>query len=448
MSTGPNVEIDYSQFTYGPKQPQTSKSETQTSDFDTCESDCSVETHEPLPESTVNKPNVVCQPKVWSDAPIIEEYESDSEDEHVSLPTEEQETPRFSNKQVKTPRETVKNQFIHSKNPKVDNKGLGYGFTTKACFVLVKELPAFQISFFVTRYVTRRKVLFTDSECLVLSPELMLPDANQVLLRIPRQNNMYSFNLENIVPLGGTEDIFDAGDSEQETESAQDYFVLPIWSSYSSTVKRSTAKDAGFQDTPKTILSKCIKKIFSYYAGANLDRKSTIRRLSISWQEDLFLAMQKARQCGYFNYKAEYVLESQLGRYFIDGTEALMLPKLFILWLEKVSTDNVKLIPLGKDSSAIETLKKIPPRRVLVNQGGQSSSDKDPFSERNPKEKTRYKRSQLQTGRKSAKARKPSVHKKPIFDELLDENIGYMDTEDAQDVGRTRDVVNEEKGEL
>ncbi|GJU41852.1 putative ribonuclease H-like domain-containing protein [Tanacetum coccineum] len=30
-----------------------------------------------------------------------------------------------------------------------------------------------------------------------------------------------------------------------EDESAQDYFVLPIWSSYSSTVKRSIAKDAG-----------------------------------------------------------------------------------------------------------------------------------------------------------------------------------------------------------
>ncbi|GJZ15262.1 putative ribonuclease H-like domain-containing protein, partial [Tanacetum coccineum] len=135
MPSGPDIEIDYSQFTYGPKQSQTSESETQTSDFDTCESDCSVETHEPLPEPTVNEPKVVSQPKVWSDAPIIEEYESDSEDEHVSLPTEEQETPSFANQQVKTPRETVKNQFTHSKNPKVDKKGLGYGFTTKACFV-------------------------------------------------------------------------------------------------------------------------------------------------------------------------------------------------------------------------------------------------------------------------------------------------------------------------
>ncbi|GJY74056.1 putative ribonuclease H-like domain-containing protein [Tanacetum coccineum] len=88
MPSRPDVEIDYSQFTY----------------------DCSVETHESLPEPTINEPKVVNQPKVWSDAPIIEEYASDSEDEHVSLPTEEHETP-------------------------IDKKGLGYGFVTKACFV-------------------------------------------------------------------------------------------------------------------------------------------------------------------------------------------------------------------------------------------------------------------------------------------------------------------------
>ncbi|GKF10840.1 hypothetical protein Tco_0048766, partial [Tanacetum coccineum] len=103
--------------------------------FDTCESNGSDETHESLPEPAVIEPKVVSQPKVWSDVPIIEEYESDSEDEHVSLPTEEQETSSFANQQVKTPRETIKNQFTHSKNPKVDKKGLGYGFFTKACFV-------------------------------------------------------------------------------------------------------------------------------------------------------------------------------------------------------------------------------------------------------------------------------------------------------------------------
>ncbi|GJY31356.1 putative ribonuclease H-like domain-containing protein [Tanacetum coccineum] len=69
------------------------------------------------------------------------------------------------------------------------------------CFV--KELQHFNL-FSVSQICDKKnKVLFTDSECLVLSPEFKLPDANQVLLRIPRQSNMYSFNLENIVPSGG-----------------------------------------------------------------------------------------------------------------------------------------------------------------------------------------------------------------------------------------------------
>nr|GEX23162.1 reverse transcriptase domain-containing protein [Tanacetum cinerariifolium] len=33
-------------------------------------------------------------------------------------------------------------------------------------------------------------VLFTDTECIVLSPEFKLPDKNKVLLRVPRENNM------------------------------------------------------------------------------------------------------------------------------------------------------------------------------------------------------------------------------------------------------------------
>ncbi|GJR49961.1 putative ribonuclease H-like domain-containing protein [Tanacetum coccineum] len=135
MPSGPDIEVDYSQFTYGPKQTQPSESESQTSEFDTCESNISTEPSELVSEPVVNESNVECQPKVWSDAPIIEEYESDSEDEYVSIPTKEQETPSFANQQVKTPRETVKNQFTHSQKPKADKKELGYGFTARACFV-------------------------------------------------------------------------------------------------------------------------------------------------------------------------------------------------------------------------------------------------------------------------------------------------------------------------
>ncbi|GKA69684.1 hypothetical protein Tco_0775748 [Tanacetum coccineum] len=37
------------------------------------------------------------------------------------------------------------------------------------------------------------------------------------------------------------------------------------------------------------------------------------------------------------------------------------------------------------------------------------------------------------------------VHKDPAFDELADDTLDYMETKDAQDVGRTRKVVSEEK---
>ncbi|GJZ56689.1 ribonuclease H-like domain-containing protein, partial [Tanacetum coccineum] len=135
MPSGPDVEIDDSKFTYGPKQTQPSESESQSSDFDTSKSNISTKPSELVSKPVVNESNVECQPKVWSDAPIIKEYESDSEDECVSIPTKQQETSSFANKQVKTHRETVKNQYKHSQKPKVDKTELGHGFTVRACFV-------------------------------------------------------------------------------------------------------------------------------------------------------------------------------------------------------------------------------------------------------------------------------------------------------------------------
>ncbi|GJX62012.1 ribonuclease H-like domain-containing protein [Tanacetum coccineum] len=178
------------------------------------------------------------------------------------------------------------------------------------CFV--KELQHFNL-FSVSQMCDKKnKVLFTDTECLVLSSDFKLPDENQVLLRIPRQNNMYSFNIENIVPSGGlacliakatidesnkwhrrlghvnfknlnklvkgnlvfpvrsenqankttgpkevnhsagTQDNIDAGNSKMEAESAHDYFVMPIWSSYTSTVKSSEAKNEGEKPNKNT----------------------------------------------------------------------------------------------------------------------------------------------------------------------------------------------------
>nr|GEX13736.1 putative ribonuclease H-like domain-containing protein [Tanacetum cinerariifolium] len=54
----------------------------------------------------------------------------------------------------------------------------------------------------------KNSVLFTDTECLVLSPEFKLLDETQVLLRVPRENNMYNVDLKNIVPSGNLTYLF------------------------------------------------------------------------------------------------------------------------------------------------------------------------------------------------------------------------------------------------
>nr|GEV25213.1 putative ribonuclease H-like domain-containing protein [Tanacetum cinerariifolium] len=55
---------------------------------------------------------------------------------------------------------------------------------------------------------TKNSVLFTDTECLVSSPDFKLPDESQVLLRVPRENNMYNVNLKNIVLFGDLTCLF------------------------------------------------------------------------------------------------------------------------------------------------------------------------------------------------------------------------------------------------
>nr|GEV17918.1 copia protein [Tanacetum cinerariifolium] len=130
--------IDESKFIYGPKQSTISKSDAKISDLDSCESSSSEETLETVPKPVESKPKVVNEPKVWSDAPIIEEYESDSNDEYVSKASVEQDKPScaFINtvKHVKTPRKIIQDQDTCSQNPKVDKrdwtgfKSKRYGF--------------------------------------------------------------------------------------------------------------------------------------------------------------------------------------------------------------------------------------------------------------------------------------------------------------------------------
>nr|GEV64550.1 ribonuclease H-like domain-containing protein [Tanacetum cinerariifolium] len=90
------------------------------------------------------------------------------------------------------------------------NDALGRSKTGKLDFndvYFVKELK-FNL-FSVSKMCDKKNnVLFIDTECLVLSPEFKLPDANQVLLRVPRKNNTYKVDLKNIVLFGDLTFLF------------------------------------------------------------------------------------------------------------------------------------------------------------------------------------------------------------------------------------------------
>nr|GEU50537.1 hypothetical protein [Tanacetum cinerariifolium] len=121
MPSGPDVEIDYSKFTYGPKQTLVDESDAKTCENASSESNSSIDAH------------------------IIEEYELDSDDDSVSNVLEEKETPSFAFtdyvKHVKSPRENVKETGTPNHYPKIKKqdrhshtrKGLGYA--RKSCFI-------------------------------------------------------------------------------------------------------------------------------------------------------------------------------------------------------------------------------------------------------------------------------------------------------------------------
>nr|GEW78809.1 ribonuclease H-like domain-containing protein [Tanacetum cinerariifolium] len=88
--------------------------------------------------------------------------------------------------------------------------GIGKIRTNKIDFKDVFFVKELKFNLFSVSQMCDKKnsVLFTESECLVLCPDFKLIDESQVLLRVPRQNNMYSFDLKNVVPSGDLTCLF------------------------------------------------------------------------------------------------------------------------------------------------------------------------------------------------------------------------------------------------
>ncbi|GJS35575.1 putative ribonuclease H-like domain-containing protein [Tanacetum coccineum] len=61
----------------------------------------------------------------------------------------------------------------------------------------------------------KNSVLFTDTECFVLSSDFKLADENHVLLKVPRKDNMYSVDLKNIVPKRGLTCLYAKATSDE-----------------------------------------------------------------------------------------------------------------------------------------------------------------------------------------------------------------------------------------
>ncbi|GJW69865.1 hypothetical protein Tco_0126782 [Tanacetum coccineum] len=88
----------------------------------------------------------------------------------------------------------------NSKGGKITGKGkIRIGKLDFEDVYFVKEL---KFNLFSVSQICDKKnsVLFTDTACIVLSPDFKLTDESHVLLKVPRKDNMYSINLKNVVP--------------------------------------------------------------------------------------------------------------------------------------------------------------------------------------------------------------------------------------------------------
>ncbi|GJZ35493.1 ribonuclease H-like domain-containing protein [Tanacetum coccineum] len=96
----------------------------------------------------------------------------------------------------------------NSKGEKITRKGkIKTGKLDFKDVYFVKELKfnLFSVSQMCDK---KNSVLFTNTECVVLSPDFKLTDENHVLLKVPRKDNMYSVDLKNVIPQGGLTCLF------------------------------------------------------------------------------------------------------------------------------------------------------------------------------------------------------------------------------------------------
>ncbi|GKB81411.1 hypothetical protein Tco_0948306, partial [Tanacetum coccineum] len=430
MPSGPDIEVDYSQFIYGPKQTQPSESESQISEFDTCESNSSSEPSELVFAPVVNESNVECQPKVWSDAPIIEEYESDSEDECVSIPIKEKESPSFANQQVKTPRETAKEKRmarkaelnngwnnVHRVNKQ--NQFVPSAVLTRTGKILVSTARTTSTKNFSTarQSFNRQTVL----NCAVMNVNTVKPTVN----RYRPANVFHKTHSPFSRPFKMTT-ILKTDFSNQKVNTAKDYPHRALKnkgivdSGCSRHMTGNKAYLAEFQDFNGGPVAFGGSK--GYITG-----KGKIKTGKLDFEDVCFV-----KELQNFNLFSVSQMCDKKNKVLFTDSECLVLSPEF-----KLPDDNqAQITKLKKQAKPV-----IKHHRAYL----KSVSVKQRFPRKSFSKKHKvHKESVSKQGRKFAKG-ESSVQRDPLFDEMLEDTVDYMDTENAQDEWRTREVVDEDK---
>nr|GEZ09813.1 hypothetical protein [Tanacetum cinerariifolium] len=164
-------------------------------------------------EPSTTKPTKIMSQLNRLSAPIIEDWVSDSEDESEGEPMPTQKEPSFvqTSEHVKTPKTSVKlaEHPIHAENLSKDipkSRGVIDSGCSRHMNGNIFYLSEFEdinggcVAF--GGNPKGGKITSKDTECVVLSSDFKLPSENHMLLRVPRENNMYNVDLKNIVPSG------------------------------------------------------------------------------------------------------------------------------------------------------------------------------------------------------------------------------------------------------
>nr|GEV42912.1 copia protein [Tanacetum cinerariifolium] len=123
------------------------------------------------------------------------------------------------NKSYLTDYEEIDGGFVtfggNSKGGKITRKGKIR--TGKLDFEDVYFVKKIKLNLFNVLQIRDKKnsVLFTDTACVVLSPDFKLTDESHILLKVPRKENMYSVNLKNFFPQGGLTCLFAKATSDE-----------------------------------------------------------------------------------------------------------------------------------------------------------------------------------------------------------------------------------------